>query len=66
VYYISTRLPVNNHRSYFFYSNIFVFRNMTSFGNKRRCLTTTASKLLGHISICGILLGLFWKVGVRC
>ena len=32
VYSISTTLPINNYRSFFFYLNIFVFRNMTSFG----------------------------------
>ena len=42
VYSISTRLPVNNHQSFFFYLNIFVFRNMTSFGNIRRYLATSA------------------------
>jgi len=33
VYSISARLPINNHWSFFFYLNIFVFRNMVSFGN---------------------------------
>jgi len=28
------RLQENNHRSFFFYLNILVFQNMTSFGNK--------------------------------
>ena len=44
MFFISTRLPVNNHRSFFFYLNICVFRNVMSFGNKRRYLATTASK----------------------
>ena len=44
VYSISTRLPVNNHRSFLFYLNIFIFWNMTSFGNIRRYLATSAGK----------------------
>ena len=44
VNYISTRLCVNNHGSFFFYLNIFDFRNMTTFGNIRRFLATTVSK----------------------
>ena len=43
VYSISMRLYVNNHRSFFFYL-FFIFRNVTSFGNKRCFLATTASK----------------------
>ena len=43
VYSISMRLCVNNHRSFFFYL-FFIFRNVTSFGNKRCFLATTASK----------------------
>ena len=39
-----SRLHVNNHRSFICYSNIFVFRNVTSFGNTRHCLTTTVIK----------------------
>jgi len=35
---------VKNHRSFFFYSNIFDFRNMTLFDNIQRYLATTASK----------------------
>ena len=38
-----SKLPVNNHSSFFVCLNIFVFRNMMSVGNKRRCLATTAS-----------------------
>ena len=44
VYSISTRLPVNNHQSFFFYLNIFVFRSMKSFCNIPRCLATAAWK----------------------
>jgi len=44
VYSISTRLPVNIHWSFFLCLNNFVFRNMRSFGNIRRCLATTACK----------------------
>ena len=57
---ISTRLHVNNYRSFFFYFNIFVFRNMTSFGNKRCCLATTACKnwfalyVIHLVARCGV------------
>ena len=44
VYSISTRLPVNNHWSFFFSFNNFVFRNMASWGTTQRCLATYACK----------------------
>ena len=44
IYSNSKRLHINNHQSIFFYLNIFVFRNITSFGNIRRCLATTTCK----------------------
>jgi len=52
MYSISTRLRVNNNRSFFFYLNIFVFRYMTSVGNIRRYLATIASK--SCFSVCVI------------
>ena len=42
MYSISTRLRVNNHRSFFFYLNNFVLRIMTSFGNIRRYFASSA------------------------
>jgi len=61
MYSISTKLHVNNHRSIFFYLNIFVFRNMTSFGNIRRCLATTTCEpcfalYVIHLVVQGVLM----------
>mgnify|MGYP000352614041 CR=1 FL=1 len=44
MYCISTKLHKNSHRPFFFYLNIFVFRNMMSFRNMGCCLVTTACK----------------------
>ena len=46
--------------SFFFILDIFFFQNMTSFGNKRRCLATTASKpcfalYIIHLVVRGVL-----------
>jgi len=44
MYSISTRLRVNNHRSLFFYLNIFVISKYDVIGKTRGYLANTASK----------------------
>jgi len=59
---MSMSFHVNNHPSFFFCLNIFDFQNMTSFGNKRRFLATTASKpcfALYAIVVVGCLFSMF-------